>query len=177
MIKIFASLIVLQFLSGCVHLIEPKYTPSRDNIRALQDYKDIKVKALPFEQIKNFDISCRGLGDIKPADNLTVAQFITKAFNDEFKLANIYSEDGKNIFAKITKIEVSSTEGLFGGFWDIEILASGHNGTNIRVNHKHEFETAYLADKACDRTASALTNAVQGLINATITHPKFRSLL
>ena len=170
-------LMLLWFLTGCANLIKPNYTPSRDNISLMNDLKDAKLKALPFEQVKSFDLSCRALGDIEPANNLTVAQFITKAFNDEFKIANIYSEDGRHISAKITKIEVSSSEGLFRGFWDLEILIMVQRDKNIRVSHKYEFETAYLADIACNRTAEALTKAVQGLINKTITHPEFKEFL
>jgi|TARA_B110000967_G_scaffold166187_1_gene174129 hypothetical protein len=173
-LKIIPSLLlVLPFLVGCVHLTEPRYSPSRDNIKAMKIYEDAKVKALAFNQSESFDLTCRALGAIKPADNLTVAQFITNAFNDEFKLANIYSEDGVKISAEITNIEVSS----FSGFWAITILISGHNNKTLSIKHKHEFKTAYFGDVACNRTASALTNAIQGLINKAISHPDFSKLL
>ena len=77
------------------------------------------------------------------------------------------------ISAEITNIEVSS----FSGFWAITILISGHNNKTLSVKHKHEFKTAYFGDVACNRTASALTNAIQGLINKAISHPDFSKLL
>lgn len=143
----------------------------------MKNYEDAKVRALPFEVADNFDTTCRGLGPIKPKNNLTIAQFISKAFNDEFFEANIYDPNGTPISGKITRIEMSSTNGLWFGYWDIEILVKGSGGKELLISHKHEFETAYLAQTACNMTSEALNVTVQELIRATTTHRDFYLLL
>jgi len=170
-------LLILSQLIGCVQLTTPSYIPSRENIEILKSYEQAKVKALPVKEIKNFDTTCRALGTIKPANNLTISQFIAKAFNDEFSAANIYDSNESSISVEIINLDVSSSVNLFGGYWYIEILIRGTNNKKIKVNHKYEFKTAYVGDVACNRTASALPIAVQGLIRAAVTHPDFYLLL
>ena len=68
------------------------------------------------------------MGPIEPADGLSVAEFIGKAFNDELKMAGAHSENGTKISGNETKISFSSISGLTNGNWDVSILLTSSNG-------------------------------------------------
>ena len=51
------------------------------------------------------------------------------------------------------------------------------NGKSIKVANRYEFESSLDPHVACDRTARALTPAVQDLIKKAVTDPQFGALL
>ena len=101
---------------------------------------------------------------------------IAKAFNDEFKLAGIYSENGIKITGDVTKVEFSSGV-FFDGYWNIALNLKSSNGKTLPVSHQYSFTSNYIGDVACDAVAAALIPAVQDLIKKTVLHPQFGSLL
>jgi len=114
---------------------------------------------------------------IEPADGLTIPQFITKAFNDELKMADKYSTDAVKITGDITKVEFSSMSGLTNGYWDLALSLNSTNGTNLTVNNKYSFKSGFVGITACNAVTDALPSAVQDLIKATINHPEFANLM
>lgn len=164
-------------LSGCSTMTPPRYAVSVDNIQELKKIKDAKVIVTELSLSGKFDSGCRMVGPIEPADKLTVPQFIAKAFNDEFKMADIYSVDGAKISGDITKIKFSSMDGLTNGNWDISLLLKSSNGQKLEVNSRYEFRSGFDAITACNATADALSPAVQDLIKKTVTDPGFKKLL
>ncbi|PTQ86702.1 hypothetical protein [Agitococcus lubricus] len=117
------------------------------------------------------------MGPIEPADGLSISAFISKAFNDELKMAEIYSESGTKITGDITKIDFSSVSGLTNGYWDISVSLKSSNGKSLLVSNRYEFKSGFDAITACNATADALSPAVQDLIKATVSNPQFASLL
>ncbi|MEJ2181402.1 MAG: hypothetical protein P8Y28_13445 [Gammaproteobacteria bacterium] len=169
--------LALSMISACSTMQPPRYSISVDNIQTLKTFNGTKAQVTGLTQAASFEPNCRLMGPIEPADGLTVPQFITKAFNDEMKMADLHSKDGIKLNGDITKIEFSSISGLTGGYWDIEIKLNSSNGKSMTVNNKYEFESGFDAITACNATADALSPAVQDLIKAVITNPNFESLI
>lgn len=164
-------------LTACSTMTPPRYSVSVDNIQILKTYDSAKVEVASLSQPASFSSNCRLMGPIEPADNLTIPEFITKAFNDEFKMADIHSDTGTKITGDITKIGFSSVAGVTGGFWDIELKLVSSNGNTLTSSNRYKFKSGFDAITACNATADALSPAVQDLINTTITDPEFSSLI
>jgi hypothetical protein len=143
----------------------------------MKAYEGTKAGLTSLNQQATFDSNCRLMGPIEPADGLSIPQFVTKAFNDELKMAGIYSDAGVQISGVITKIEFSSISGLTNGYWDIGIQLDSSNGNTLFVTNKYSFKSGFDAITACNATADALTPAVQDLIKATVTHSDFGKLI
>lgn len=164
-------------LSGCSTMTPPRYSVSVDNVEILRQYGDKQGSVADFELAAQFDSNCRLMGPIEPADGLTVPEFIARAFNDEFKMAGIYSASGNQITGVIDRISFSSISGITGGWWDIAITLNSSNGKTLKVENKYEFKSGFDAITACNQTADALTPAVQDLIKSAVSNPSFESLL
>ena len=175
--KIVFMAIAVLTLTACSTFQSPRYAISVDNVQKLKNYEGVKAEVISLSQPTSFDSNCRGGAPIKPADGLTFSQFISKAFNDEFKLAGIYSEDHIKISVEITKIEFSSMDSLFNGYWDIGLKLVSSNGQSLSVSNKYTFDSEWDGLAACKATAGALPPAVQDLITATITDSEFGKLL
>ncbi len=164
-------------LSACSTMQPPRYSISVDNIEKMKTYSDARVFIQSLRQTTNFDANCRLMGPIEPADSLSISQFIKKAFNDEFKMAGIYSNQGVVITGDVTKIDFSSISGLTNGYWDIGLKLKSSNGKSLSLENRYSFRSGFDAITACNATADALAPAVQDLIQATVKHPKFGDLL
>ena len=164
-------------LSACSTMQPPRYAVSVDNIQKLKQLTEIKGEIASLNQPAEFSSNCRMMGPIEPADGLSVPQFITKAFNDELKMADRYSTEAVKITGDITKIEFSSISGLTNGYWDIGLKLNSTNGESLSVNNKYTFKSGFDAITACNATADALSPAVQDLIKVTVNHPDFIKLM
>ena len=134
------------------------------------------MQVVSLNQSASYEPNCRLMGPIEPADGLTIPAFITKAFNDEFKMAGIYSEDGTKMTGDVTQVRFSSMSGLTNGYWLISLDLQSSNGEGLSVSHQHNFKSGFDAITACNATADALTSAVQDLIKAVVSHPQFESM-
>ena len=175
--KIIVMAIAALVLPACSTMQPPRYSVSVDNIQKLKSYSGAKAEVTSLSQPVSFSSNCRLMGPIEPADGLTISQFISKAFNDEFKMADIYSTEAIKITGDITKIKFSSITGLTNGYWDIGLHLKSSNGRSLSVNNKYTFKSGFDAITACNATADALSPAVQDLINATVNHPEFIGLI
>jgi hypothetical protein len=175
--KTFAVIAIVVAWAGCSTMQPPRYAVSVDNIQALKVFEGSQIEVVSLNQSANFSSNCRAMGPIEPADGLTVPAFIAKAFNDELKMAGLYSTSGRKISGDITKIEFSSITGLTNGYWDIGVTLSSSNGHSLSVTNKYTFKSGFDAITACNATADALTPAVQDLIKAIVSNPGFSKLL
>lgn len=164
-------------LSACSTMQPPRYAVSVDNIQELKKHNGAQAQVVVLNQPSSYDVNCRLMGPIEPADGLSYSQFITKAFNDEFKMAEIYDTTGTQISGDITHIDFSSVSGVTSGYWDIGLKLSSSNGASMTVNNRYDFKSGFDAITACNATADALTPAVQDLIKATVSNPQFATLL
>lgn len=164
-------------LSACSTMQPPRYAVSVDNIQKLKQLETVEGEFVSLNQTASFLANCRLMGPIEPADGLSIPEFITKAFNDELKMAERYSADGVDVSGEITKIEFSSVSGLTNGYWDIGLSLKSSNGKVLDVSNKYEFKSGFDAITACNATADALSPAVQDLIQETINRPEFAALM
>lgn len=168
---------IMVILAGCSTMQPPRYSISVDNIQKLKSYEGSETQIVSLSQPASFSSNCRLMGPIEPADGLSIPQFISKAFNDEFKMAGVHSSKGTEITGDITKIEFSSITGLTSGYWDIALSLKSSNGKELTVSNKYTFKSGFDAITACNATADALAPAVQDLINKTVSHPTFIELI
>ncbi|WP_051563779.1 hypothetical protein [Enterovibrio calviensis] len=164
-------------LSACSTMQPPRYAVSVDNIQKLKQLETVEGEFVSLNQTAQFSSNCRLMGPIEPADGLSIPDFITKAFNDELKMADRFSAEGIDITGEITKIEFSSVSGLTNGYWDIGLKLKSSNGKSLDVSNKYTFKSGFDAITACNATADALSPAVQDLIKATINQPEFVTLM
>ncbi len=178
--RIIALIGVALLSAGCVTITPGRYSILVDNHQALKKYAGSQVRVATMLTPVNYSASCRLItGKILGPDGMSIAQFIGKAFNDELKLANIYSDNGVALIGSLTEINFSSGQGglLSSGWWDLSLSLNSGNGKSIRVANRYEFESSLDRNVACDRTARALIPAVQDLIKKVVTDPQFGALL
>lgn len=164
-------------LTACSTMQPPRYAVSVDNIQTIKQLKNINGEFTLLNQPIKFNSNCRLMGPIEPADGLSIPQFITKAFNDELKMAEKHSNNAVKISGDITKIEFSSITGLTNGYWDIGLSLKSSNGKSLTISNKYSFKSGFDAITACNATADALAPAVQDLIKSTVNHPEFPGLM
>ncbi len=170
-------LIAIFFVTGCSTMTPARYAVSVDNNQALKSYAGSSVQLAQLSPPANYDAACRLMGPIQAADGMTIPAFIQKAFNDEFKFADIYSANGTQLTGSVDKIEFSSISGLTNGWWELAITLKAPNGKSVSSESRTEFKSGYDAVTACNQTAQALGGAVQDLIQKTVTAPGFADLL
>ena len=168
---------VVFLLTACSTMQPPRYSVSVDNIQSLKTYQGAQVQVVSLNQSASYEPNCRLMGPIEPADGLTMPTFITKAFNDEFKMAGIFSEEGTTITGDISQVRFSSMSGLTNGYWLISLDLQSSNGQALSVSRQHNFKSGFDAITACNATADALASAVQDLIQAVVSHPQFKNML
>jgi hypothetical protein len=162
--------------SGCETMQSARYAVSIDNNQALKQYAGAAVR-MSITTTAPFDANCRLAGPIQAADGVTLPQFVEKAFNDEFKFANIYSDSGVTLHGSLTKLAFSSSEGLTNGRWDLGITLAGNGGKTMSADTSYRFPSGFEAITACNHTAQALGSAVQDLIKKVVTDPQFGALI
>ena len=176
-----SALLVLAMvlLSGCETPTTQRYSISADN--------NVSIKALGtsglgigvFTPPANFSETCRALGPLKVSDNLTHTQYIQRAFEDELKVAGVYVAAAARVTltGKVTRLEFSSSRGLTGGSWNIDLTLSSSNGKQIAVAEYYEFNSGFSAPEACRQTAEAFSRAVQNLVGKSVRDPGFPLLV
>ena len=175
--RLLTIITILTVLAGCSTMTPGRYAPSADNNQVLKKYSDEKIIIGALTPPASYDANCRLMGPIKAGDNLTIPQFIQKAFNDELKFADMYDENnGLDITGTVDKIKFSSSDGLTNGWWELAITLNSPNGHSVNSEIRHTFKSGFDAITACNQTAQALGAAVQDLIYRTVTHPEFEKL-
>ncbi len=169
--------VVLTAVSACSTMTPARYAPSADTNQALKKFEGTKVRLTHLAAPGDYDANCRFMGPIQAADGQSIPEFVRNAFNDEFKFANIYSNDGVALEGALSKIEFSSTSGLTEGWWELGIVLRSSNGKTLQELSRTEFKSGFDAITACNQTAQALAGAVQDLIKATVMDPEFKALL
>ncbi|MGC4072408.1 MAG: hypothetical protein QM760_07815 [Nibricoccus sp.] len=172
------ALLVLLF-SGCSTFVTPRYAMSADTNLA---FKTLTAKNVTVGSIlapPQFDTMCRGAGPLGTTDGLTHTAYIKKALEDELKVAGIYTAEAPRITLNgvITKLDFSSSRGLTGGSWEIELKLDSSNGKSMTMREYYEFKSGFIADTACKQTAEAFLPTVQNLLQKIAKSPEFKTLL
>lgn len=170
---------LLALLAACSTYVTPRYSISADTNVALKALGATGVGVETFTGPAAFDNSCRAAGPLAAPDNMTHADYIRKALEDELKVAGVYSPASPRVTLKgsVTKLEFSSSRGLTGGSWTIGLTLSSSNGRSISTSEYYEFESGFGAETACKQTAEAFMPAVQNLIAKAVRSPDFKTLI
>ena len=167
-------------LSGCSSLTVQNYGVAADANYAL---KQLKIGESLFvgeiSNSSNTEMSCRMMGPIKFANNMTAAGYIKKALEDELKLSGAYAPKTPKVVlgGTINKLEMSSTKGMSRGFWLIELTIRSSNGKSVKVTENYEFESGFDGNTACVNTTTAFMPAVQNLITKLVNDSQFKELV
>jgi len=153
-----------------------RYSMSVDNNIALKKLEGSKVRVGTLSSPGKFDANCRMMGPIQASDGMTIPQFVEKAFNDEFKFASIYADNGVVLSGTLSQIEFSSSAGLTNGYWLLGMTLKSSNGKSMTVDSRYDFKSGFDAITACNQTAQALGPAVQDLIKKAVTQPNFAAM-
>lgn len=174
--SILAFIVLALFISGCSTYAANRYSISVDNVTALKTLTGKQLNVGQFSATKSglTKIMCRGVGPIKSPDGETFANYIRKAFIDELKLAELYSENAPvTLTGNLDNIDFSSGSGT----WNLAATIKSSNGKFLTVSEKYSYTTSYSGETACNQTAQALMPAVQDLISKIIRHQEFLSLV
>lgn len=175
--KHLAVIALAMFALGCSTMTPARYSVSIDNNQALKRYEGSQARLVSISSSTKYDANCRLMGPIQASDGMTIPQFVEKAFNDELKFANVYSEQGVALEGDLTRIAFSSSAGLVNGWWELALKLTSSNGKSLAVESRYDFKSGFDAVTACNQTAQALGPAVQDLIKKTVTDPQFGELL
>jgi hypothetical protein len=77
----------------------------------------------------------------------------------------------------VNRLEFSTTKGLTGGSWTIDLTLTSSNGKVIDVKEYYEFKSGFGANEACRNTAEAFSRAVQDLVGKALASPAFPGLV
>jgi len=164
-------------VAGCSTMTPTSYAPYADNNVALRKFDGATVHVAAFTDSSNFDAGCRLMGPISASGNRSIAQFVADSFNDEFKFAGVHGS-ATALQGQLVRASFSSMDGLTGGWWELSAtLTNPANGKSLTANSRYQFSSGFDAMTACTQTAQALTPAVQRLVNAAVSNPKFAELL
>ncbi|NND43680.1 MAG: hypothetical protein HKN58_00040 [Xanthomonadales bacterium] len=171
------ALVMSVLLSACSTMTPARYIPSADTNLALDKLAGAQARVMPLGMPADPDVNCRMMGPVKPADGMTIGEFVAEAFNTEFKYADIYAVDGITLSGNMDRVEFSSIVGLTSGRWDLALTLNSSNGQSISTQNLYEFKSGFDAITACNQTAQALGTAVQELVRKTVTDSRFPALL
>lgn len=172
-------LLLAALLSGCeTPILAPPYPQSTVTTGHLRAARPVKIGLSTFEGPARLD-NCRGLKPLKLPAEVSPALYIQKAFEAEFRAAEILATSGGDITlsGRIDTVDFSSTRLITMGQWTIGLSLRSSNGKTLRVLENHEFDSAFEARESCRYTADAFAQAVQKLVAKTISDPGFPSLL
>jgi hypothetical protein len=175
--RVFLVAIFMLCSAACSTMTPARYAVSVDNNQALKQYAGATVKVTSITATGPYDANCRLMGPIQASDGMTIPQFVEKAFNDELKFANVYSDTGVALNGSLTKLAFSSSSGLTNGVWDLSLTLTSTNGKSMSAASTYGFKSGFDAITACNQTAQALGPAVQDLIKKVVTDPQFAILI
>ena len=158
-----------------------RYTIAVDNIVTMKEVGVAHIVVGEFTKSADFSDHCRGAGSIAPPDNVTISEYIRKAFVDELKMAALLSRgeqaDKITLTGTIDHLSFSSIKYLNRGYWKIGLQVRSSNGKSHHVMESYEFNSGFSALTACIQTAQALLPATQNLIGKLVKSPEFRELV
>jgi hypothetical protein len=169
----------LVILNGCSTFVTPRYSISADTNVALKALNSTNIAVGNFVGPSSFDNACRAAGPLAPPDNLSHTEYVKKAFEDELKVAGVFTQGQPRVTlsGNVTKLEFSSSRGLTGGSWAIDLTLTSSNGQSMTTSEYYEFQSGFIADTACKQTAEAYMPAVQNLIGKVVRSPQFKGLV
>ena len=178
-IRLLVLLPIVLATAACSTYTTPRYSINADTNVALKSLGVSGIGVGSFSGPTSFDTGCRAAGPLAPPDGMTHTEYLRKALEDELKVAGAHGVASPRIVltGAVTKLEFSSSRGVTGGSWDIDMTLSSTNGRKMSASEHYEFHSGFIADTACKQTAEAYMPAVQNLIRKLVHSPEFKSLV
>ncbi|MBZ9559975.1 MULTISPECIES: hypothetical protein [unclassified Modicisalibacter] len=173
--KTLAVIAMALVVSGCSTYSANRYSPSTDNVVALRSMNDTPINVGNFTAATpgQSEIMCRAVGPIKTPDGKPFAEFIKKAFVDELRMAEVYSDEAPvTLKGHLDDINFSSASGT----WSLALTVNSSNGKSMSVMETYDYSTSFYGETACNQTAQALMPAVQNLVGKVVRSPEFEQL-
>lgn len=166
-------------LGACSTYTTPRYAINADTNVALKSLGANGLSVGAFTGPEAFNSACRAAGPLAPPDGMSHTAYIKKALEDELKVAGVYAADSPRVTLSgvVNKLAFSSSRGLTGGSWDIDLTLNSSNGKSMSVVEHYEFESGFIADTACKQTAEAYFPAVQNLLGKAVRSSEFKALV
>jgi hypothetical protein len=174
------ALLALVFLTvGCQTTNSVPYKASMENVIAIQKSLKSAGKTVSVGTIELADgvrerPLCRLNGPIQVSPGKSIQQFIQEAFQEELFMAQVYQADASTVIDG--RIEGLSFSSVTPANWNMSMSVKSNHSDGYEVSVKHKFATSYAAWAACENVANAFGPAVQALLRAVVTHPKFSEL-
>jgi len=178
--SLIATAVTGLLLTGCETTSSRPYSPSTENIVALQQSiaKQGKVVGLgDFDAAADVDteLTCRAMGAIDVGSGKSAVEFIEDAMRTELFQADSFDPNSANkISGTVTQFDADS----WGtGNWKLSLkLVSDVHPSGYNVSSSYDFKSSFSALNACQNVVDAFTPAVQKLIKTAIEHPDFSKL-
>lgn len=166
-------------LGACSTYTTPRYAINADTNVALKSLGATNIAIGQFTGPRDFSTSCRAAGPLAPPDGMSHTAYLQKAFEDELKVASAHATGSPRVIltGTVTKLEFSSSRGMTGGSWDVDLTLKSSNGKSVTAAEHYEFESGFGAETACKQTAEAFLPTVQNLIGKIVRTPDFKGLL
>jgi hypothetical protein len=170
---------VALILAACETPTTQRYSISPNNDQVIRALNTTGVGVGPFAGASTFDLNCRAVGTLQVADGLTHVAYIQQAFEDELKVAGAFASASPRITltGTVNRLAFSSTKGLTGGSWTIDLALTSSNGNMLKVSEYYEFKSGFGGLEACRNTAEAFLRAVQDLVGKAVGSPEFHDLI
>lgn len=177
--KLIVPLALAVLLPACSTYTTPRYAINADTNVALKALGASDVAVGSFSGPGAFDASCRAAGPLAPPDGMSHTAYFKKALEDELKVAGAHATSSPKIIltGSVNRLAFSSSRGITGGSWDIDVTLNSSNGKTMAAVEHYEFESGFVADTACKQTAEAYMPTVQNLIGKIVRSPEFKGLL
>ena len=166
-------------LAACETPTTQRYAISADNNQSIKALGTTGIGLSTFTGPATFNSTCRALGPLQVADGMTHTAYIRKAFEDELKVAGAFAQSTARVTlgANIDRLEFSTTRGLTGGSWSIDMTMKSSNGRTLQISEYYEFDSGFVANEACRNTADAYSRSVQNLVGKAVRSAGFPLLI
>lgn len=156
----------------------PRYSISADTNLAIKALGVSSVSVGAFSGPAEFESACRAAGPLAAPDGMSHTAYIKKTLEDELKIAGAYAASSPRVTLTgiVDRLAFSSSRGLTGGSWDIDLRLRSSNGREMSASERYEFKSGFDALTACKQTAEAFMPAVQNLIGKVVQSPEFKDL-
>ncbi len=161
-------------LVGCATPTTPRYTASAQTANLIKNNIKNSVNFGKFTQPPKFDTSCRTSANLILADGLTHAEYIQRAFKEEFILSGMYSKTALiTLTADVSELEFST----ISGYWKIATTIHSTNGKQLSIAKIYNFIPGAYWETACRNAADAYQNAVRDMISEAVINDAFADLI
>jgi hypothetical protein len=166
-------------LTACETPLTPRYSVSPENVSYIRKSNTSGVSIGQIAEPPKDAIQCRMGAKLRVQDDLSHAQYIRKALQDELMIAGAYAESDPRVVitGQLQHINASSMVGLTAGRWQMKLLLQSSNGKTMTVEEDYQFKSGFMANDACRNVTQSFMPAVQNLVRKVVSSPEFPALV